>query len=180
LPKYLSHMAIVNVEFKAKSNHIRLAEQKLLELNPRFAGEDHQIDTYFNVIMGRLKLREGNIENALIYYERPNDARVKVSDTLLYKCNHDFALKEVLTKSLAIRVIVSKKRRIYYVQNVKIHFDQVKGLGEFIEVEACDNDAEFANDFLTNQCEYFKNFFDVKEADLISCSYSDLLKFPAH
>jgi adenylate cyclase, class 2 len=173
-------MAIVNVEFKAKANHIEQAEQKLLQLNPRFAGEDHQTDTYFNVAMGRLKLREGNIENALIYYERPNDASIKVSDTLLYKCNPGLDLKEVLTKSLGVKIIVSKKRRIYYIQNVKIHFDQIRDLGEYIEVEACDNDGEFRNDFLTDQCEYYRNFFDIKEADLVRFSYSDLLLNPAH
>jgi len=44
----------------------------LLMLHPKFQGLDHQIDTYFNVQKGRLKLREGNIENSLINYDRKN------------------------------------------------------------------------------------------------------------
>jgi adenylate cyclase class IV len=63
-------MSIKNFEFKAKVEDLDKYEQKLLTLNPVFYGIDHQVDTYFNVSNGRLKLREGNIENALIDYER--------------------------------------------------------------------------------------------------------------
>ena len=60
-------MKIKNFEFKAKIDEIEKYENKLLTLNPKFQGLDHQIDTYFNLQYGRLKLREGNIENNLIY-----------------------------------------------------------------------------------------------------------------
>ena len=59
-------------EFKARSNRHEELEQKLLHLNANFVGEDHQTDTYFNVPYGRLKLREGKIEYALIHYYRPD------------------------------------------------------------------------------------------------------------
>jgi adenylate cyclase class IV len=57
----------INFEFKASTENLGLLEQILVGLNPIFIGEDHQIDTYFNTNIGRLKMREGNIENALIY-----------------------------------------------------------------------------------------------------------------
>ena len=60
----------LNIEIKA---HCQYPEkiQKILEVkNGRFIGTDHQTDTYFKVENGRLKLKEGNIENALIHYER--------------------------------------------------------------------------------------------------------------
>jgi len=67
-------MAILNFEFKARTADIKKLEDQLLLLNPKFIGEDNQADTYFNVAKGRLKLREGNIENSLIWYERENIA----------------------------------------------------------------------------------------------------------
>ena len=67
-------MPHINFEFKATTNNLSFLENKFLELNPKFIGEDHQADTYFNVEKGRLKLREGNIENSLIYYERKDVA----------------------------------------------------------------------------------------------------------
>ncbi|RYZ45291.1 MAG: adenylate cyclase, partial [Chitinophagaceae bacterium] len=58
----------INFEFKAKHSAIGEAEKILLQQQPLFVGEDHQVDTYFNVPTGRLKLREGNIEQSLIFY----------------------------------------------------------------------------------------------------------------
>ena len=61
---------LTNFEWKAQVQDLLQAEQKLLQLSPRFIGIDLQTDTYFNAAQGRLKLRQGNIENALIHYER--------------------------------------------------------------------------------------------------------------
>jgi adenylate cyclase class IV len=114
-------MKLRNYEFKARAQNLNKLEQKLLELNPVFRGEDHQIDTYFNVKTGRLKLREGNIENALIYYERPDIADAKQSAIVLYKHQPDISLKEILTKVNGIKVVVNKRRKIYFIGNVKFH-----------------------------------------------------------
>jgi len=55
-------MDLINFEFKARVNNLDELEKKLLKINPIFKGVDHQIDTYFRVPDGRLKLREGSIE----------------------------------------------------------------------------------------------------------------------
>ncbi|MFT5647501.1 MAG: adenylate cyclase class 2, partial [Aureispira sp.] len=70
-------MSWKNVEIKAKCADIKVLEKILLEHQADYKGLDHQIDTYFNVPNGRLKLREGNIENALIHYDRGNQAKPK-------------------------------------------------------------------------------------------------------
>ena len=57
---------IVVAAFFATTSDLKNSEHQLLLLNPKFIGEDNQEDTYFNVAKGRLKLREGNIENSLI------------------------------------------------------------------------------------------------------------------
>ena len=59
-------MKVINVEIKALcSDHERI-RCILLEKNADFIGMDHQVDTYFRTVSGRLKLREGTIENNLI------------------------------------------------------------------------------------------------------------------
>ena len=63
-------MTHVNVEIKARCDELDRIRNILKELRADFKGTDHQIDTYFRVPSGRLKLREGNIENYLIFYER--------------------------------------------------------------------------------------------------------------
>ncbi|RYG40055.1 MAG: CYTH domain-containing protein [Chitinophagaceae bacterium] len=165
----------INFEFKAKINAIEQYENKLLTLDPIFHGLDHQVDTYFNSLNGRLKLREGNIENALIHYDRQNIAGTKESQVILYHHKPDSALKEILTKQLGIKVIVDKKRKIYFIGNVKFHFDVVEKLGTFLEVEAISKDGDFSNELLKQQCDRYLQFFELREDDLVDKSYSDLL-----
>lgn len=165
----------INFEFKASTNNLEALEEKLKALNPLFVGIDHQIDTYFNTKIGRLKLREGNIENSLIHYIRQDVADAKQSDVLLYSHQASKVLKEVLIKSNGIKVIVDKLRKIYFIDNVKFHFDTVDGLGTFIEVEAIDKDCNLGIDKLQEQCRFYATLFEIKQEDYINCSYSDLI-----
>jgi adenylate cyclase, class 2 len=168
-------MQIINYEFKAKANNLIELEEKLLTLQPKLIGTDHQIDTYFNVPKGRLKLREGNIENSLIYYERSNDASAKESLGLLYKHLPSNALKPILEKIQGIKVVVDKMRKIYFVENVKFHFDTVVNLGTYIEVEALATDKNITMETLKEQADYYAAFFNIAKDDFIAESYSDLL-----
>lgn len=165
----------LNIEFKAKTVVLAELEAKLLTLNPRFVGEDHQIDTYFKVEEGRLKLREGNIENSLIHYNRQNVADVKQSDILLYSHAPDKALKAILTKVLGVKIVVDKLRRIYFIDNVKFHFDRIESLGTFVEVEAIDSDGSIGIEKLQAQCRYYADFLGIQQADYVALSYSDLI-----
>lgn len=168
-------MAILNIEFKAKAKDIVSLEGLLLLHKPRFVGEDHQIDTYFNVPSGRLKLREGNIENALIHYERENVAGAKSSHVLLYQHHPDKTLKEILIKTLGVKAIVDKRRKIYFIKNVKFHFDTVDGLGTFVEVEAIDKDGSIGKEKLQAQCNEYAALFGIGAGDYCSLSYSDMI-----
>ena len=172
---YLYKMSILNIEFKAKAKDIAALEVILLQHNPLFIGEDHQVDTYFNVATGRLKLREGNIENALIHYEREDFAGAKSSHVLLYQHQPDKALKEILTKTLGVKAVVDKKRKIYFINNVKFHFDTVEGLGTFVEVEAIDKDGRIGKEKLQAQCDEYSALFKIAPEDFCSLSYSDMI-----
>ena len=169
-------MNIVNIEFKAKVIDLDHYEKKLQEFNPVFKGTDHQIDTYFNVAKGRLKLREGNIENSLINYDRENINASKQSDVILYQHEPNAALKNILIKQLGVKITVDKKRKIYFIDNVKFHFDVVEGLGTFIEVEAIDNNGTFSVEHLKAQCDKYFTYFGLDKSQLVDKSYSDLLE----
>ncbi len=168
-------MSILNIEFKASTNKPATLETLLQQHNPVFIGEDHQIDTYFNVAVGRLKLREGNIENALIHYERENTAGAKSSHVLLYQHQPDKTLKEILIKTLGIKAIVDKSRKIYFISNVKFHFDTVVGLGTFVEVEAIDKDGTIGKEKLQAQCDEYAALFKIDAGDFCALSYSDMV-----
>jgi predicted adenylyl cyclase CyaB len=169
-------MKIKNLEFKARVDDLDIYENKLMKLNPVFKGLDHQIDTYFNVTKGRLKLREGNIENALINYDRENITDAKQSDVILYQHEPNAALKNILTKHLGVKITVDKKRKIYFIDNVKFHFDKVVGLGTFLEVEAIDSNESFTIEQLKEQCDKYFNYFALDKSQLVDKSYSDLVE----
>lgn len=173
-------MHIRNFEFKARVQHIAHYETLLHTLQPRFQGMDHQIDTYFNVPHGRLKLREGNIEHALIQYDRINAAEARQSDIILYQHQPNPALKQILTLQFGIKTVVDKKRRIYFIDNVKFHFDTVEGLGMFLEVEAIDDSDSLSIDYLKSQCDHYFQFFGLSADNLMDRSYSDMLLSAEH
>ena len=168
-------MSFLNVEIKAKCADASFIRNYLLSNGADFKGTDKQTDTYFNVPNGRLKLREGNIENNLIYYERTNQAGPKSSHFQLVKIEDATGLKEVLTKSNGIKVVVTKSREIYYINNVKFHIDEVPGLGSFVEIEAGNIQADLSQVQLKEQCDFYLKEFGVKDDDLIEVSYSDML-----
>ncbi len=167
-------MGILNVEIKAKSDNHSEIRSLLKSKNAKYIGTDHQIDTYFNVSHGRLKLREGNIENNLIHYLRENKEGPKQSKILLYKSTPDSSLKEVLTTAVGVLTVIDKQREIYFVENVKFHIDTVKELGTFIEIEAIDKDGDIGEEKLQTQCEYYLDLFNIPKTNLISVSYSDM------
>jgi predicted adenylyl cyclase CyaB len=165
----------LNVEFKARCSDPGRVRAVLNEKNAEFIGTDHQVDTYFNCPAGRLKLREGTIEYALIFYDRTDQAGPKRAHIHLYQPDPDPALKELLTAALGIKTVVDKMREIYFIENVKFHIDTVQSLGNFIEVEAIDATGITDETTLREQCEYYLALFNVKKEDLVSCSYSDMM-----
>ena len=108
----------INIEIKAVCRDHKQAREILLANGARFVGLDQQEDTYFNVPYGRLKLRLGNIENNLIFYQRSNQAGPKQSDFKLVKVQDPEALKETLTIAMGVLKIVKKSREIYFIDNV--------------------------------------------------------------
>jgi predicted adenylyl cyclase CyaB len=168
-------MPFLNIEIKAFCKDPLFVRQYLQAQKAEFKGTDGQTDTYFNVPNGRLKLREGNIENNLIFYERANQAGPKSSRFNLVKIEDAKGLKEVLTKSTGIKVVVKKKREIYYIRNVKFHIDEVPGLGSFVEIEAGNILADLSEKELKAQCDFYLEELRIKQEDLLNSSYSDML-----
>ena len=165
------------VEIKATTNRQKAQRAWLLANGANYRGSDHQIDHYFNTPQGRLKLRHGNIEQSLIYYERPNQAGPKDSKVSLTILDGEATAQQLaatLDAALGTWVKVDKRREIYFIDNVKFHLDAVEGLGAFIEIEAI-GDSPAEHDRLLEQCQFYMRELEVREEDLVENSYSDLL-----
>jgi len=125
-----------NLEVKARINNLSAAEKVALEIGAIFEGEFFQVDTYFNVKNGRLKLREFDSGFAeLIFYHWVEDGFERWSDYEVVKLSDSAFLKNLLVMAWGIKVIVEKRRKVYIFKNARIHIDNVSGLGYFIEFE---------------------------------------------
>jgi len=165
------------LEIKAKTTTTNQQRQLLLAKHAKYHGLDHQIDHYFQVPEGRLKLRHGTIEQSLIFYRRNNQAGPKDSRVELTKLGGEaeaLSLAATLDAALGTWVKVDKQREIYFIDNVKFHLDTVAGLGNFIEIEAIGESAA-EREALLAQCQSYMEYLGVAEEDLIENSYSDLL-----
>lgn len=168
-------MSILNIEIKASCEQPERIRKILKEHDAEFKGTDHQVDTYFRVPDGRLKLRQGTIEQNLIYYRRPNSEAPKASEIELVPAEHPEQLHALLSSALKVKVVVDKKREIYFINNVKFHIDKVEELGHFVEIEAIDEDGSIGEKKLREQCQYYMDLLAIKDKDLVSHSYSDML-----
>ncbi|MEM3027640.1 MAG: class IV adenylate cyclase [Candidatus Bathyarchaeia archaeon] len=166
------------LELKAKVESLDKAREALLGLGAQPLGTFHQIDTYFKVSKGRLKLREveGSKTSILIYYEREDLAEPKRSYVWLAEVSETENIKEILSHVLGIRVVVDKVRDVFTWKNVRIHLDQVEGLGTYIEFE---KSTESRSDRIAEDRELLKRLMGllcIKDHELVRLSYSDMLE----
>jgi adenylate cyclase, class 2 len=96
-----------------------------------------QRDTYFGSCRGILKLREETPGRPhLIQYERAKVPAAKESSWRTVEVDDAEAVREVLGAALGIWGVVEKRRHLFLWRGVRIHLDDVRGLGRFIELEA--------------------------------------------
>ncbi|MFA6244858.1 MAG: class IV adenylate cyclase, partial [Candidatus Hydrogenedentales bacterium] len=135
-------------------------------------GDIRQIDTFFDVDKGRLKLRESDPgEDYLVFYRRPDMPSVKACDYLITPASP--GLKGLLAEAFGITGVVSKTRTLWLWKNVRIHIDSVDNLGEFIEFEAVLSEA-FDDADGTTKLAWLSGQFGIHESDLLPCSYLDM------
>ncbi len=166
-------MKLLNFEFKAHLHDAGQVRTILKRLRARSLGTDHQVDTFFRVPAGRLKVREGRLENSLIFYQRTNSARARRSTVELMLLPRRNSVRAILARSLGVLAVVDKRREIYFVGNVKIHLDRVRGLGTFIEVEAMTRSGDIRK--VRAQATRFQKLFAISPQDIVPLSYSDMM-----
>jgi adenylate cyclase class 2 len=165
-----------NLELKARDRDPARSVQACGELGAEDRGTLIQRDTYFEVPRGRLKLREEPDAAAhLIAYERPDLPGHKESRYRLVEVGEPADLREALAAVLGIAVVVTKARRLFIFEGVRIHLDRVDGLGDFIEFEGVAADGEDPSAF-TDRLADLRQSFGIRDEDLLRESYSDLLR----
>lgn len=168
-----------NIEVKARATdweRQRALAEKLAGSPPTLI---EQVDTFFKVPAGRLKLRHiAPDQGELIFYQRPDQLGPKRSDYSVAVTDRPEALRETLAQALGVWGEVKKRRWLYISDahggHTRIHFDEVKGLGQHIELEVILQEGQSPEDG-ERIAEQFRLALDIREDDLIDCAYLDLL-----
>jgi homotetrameric cytidine deaminase len=130
-------MARVNVELKARDPDPDATAARCLALGAEDRGVFVQRDTYFAARHGRLKLRQSSeAGDELIAYRRPDGTEPGESSYVRAAAADSETLREALDTALGTVVVVAKRRRLFVRDKVRIHLDEVDGLGAFLELEA--------------------------------------------
>jgi homotetrameric cytidine deaminase len=166
-----------NIEIKARDADPAATLERALALGASDEGVLTQRDTYFAGARGRLKLREqdgGSEAGArLIAYSRPDEAAARTSAYRLAEVGDPAGLREALDAALGTLVVVDKRRRLLLYENVRIHLDEVQGLGSYVELEAvaqADSDLSREHDLVARLRE------ELALGEPVAVSYSDLLR----
>lgn len=169
-------MARVNVELKARDSDPDGTAARCRALGAEDRGVLVQRDTYFAARHGRLKLREeGSPGSELIAYGRPDSVEPGESTYVRSAAPDPEELREALDAALGTVVVVSKRRRLFIWEMVRIHLDDVEGLGTFLELEAVV--APDGSDLAAAQekVAWLRSELAISEDSLVAAGYSDLL-----
>jgi adenylate cyclase class IV len=127
-----------NIELKAADGNPAATERACRAIGAVDEGVLAQRDTYFAVARGRLKLRE-DLERGsgeLIFYLRTQESGLRSSSYWRAPASGPEALRSLLAAAHGVAGVVTKRRRLFLYRNVRIHLDDVEGLGSFIELES--------------------------------------------
>ena len=164
-----------NIEIKAWAGDFN--RQKIIAENlSDIPGEQiWQEDIFFKISKGRLKLRifdSGSGE--LIYYMRADSSGPKVSQYQISATNEPESLRIILTSSLGVRGVIKKQRTLYKIDHTRIHFDKVKDLGNFIELEFVMHDNTSKNEALQT-IQNLMEKLEIQDNHLINNAYIDMV-----
>jgi adenylate cyclase class 2 len=164
-----------NLEVKARYPNLAAAKRYTRQLGAREAGTSRDVDTYFRIPEGRLKLRqsEGATHGTLIFYRRPDAPVSRLSEYHLSRVDEVPSLRSLLEAAFGVLVTVSKNRQLFLYGATRIHLDDVAELGSFIELET----VLLGQDAVQAEAEHelVKRALRLDEQQAVSGSYSDLL-----
>lgn len=160
-----------DIIFRAEVATLIPFEKKLKDLGAHLAGVDVQTDTYFKVEKGKLKWRQGNMENLIMHYERVSKGQDEA--TLVYRHDLDPEPADIadLRRDYDTLGEIHKTRQIYWLDSNKVYLDQHTSGECFVEIEVIDRGKKSTSNALTKQATQIRVALDIKEEQLVPPEY---------
>ena len=164
-----------NIEIKASVANVADLMERAARLAAAGPTVIHQDDTFFGCSNGRLKLRafpDGSGE--LIFYQRANAGGPKTSFYEIAPTHNAGQLRQTLALACGQVGRVLKKRTLFLAGRTRIHIDQVRDLGDFVELEVVLRDGEAEAEGI-QEAHDLMAALGIPGAALIDRAYVDLL-----
>ncbi len=156
---------------KARVTDLDIFHARLKKLNATFVGTDHQRDHYFATTKGKLKWRQGAIENLITHYERIAEQGAERTIVFRYDLHPTPEDIEQLQRSTKLVLVIQKTRHIYLIEHVKVHLDHLPSGDQFIEIEAIDRSNRFSYSELMQHCFDLQQKLGILPENLIPTGY---------
>jgi adenylate cyclase class IV len=164
-----------NVEIKARVRDLVALRSAALAFGAHPEWVREQTDRYYELDGSRrLKLRSWPGGAELIRYQRVEDAAVRPSDYEITPVRDEAAGVCLVPKGEPL-VVVRKRRELLLADNVRIHLDEVDGLGTFLELEAVLDEAHDEADGYA-AVDRIMRALGIDAGDLVRASYAELLR----
>lgn len=162
-----------NIEIKHELRDVELCRQVLPRLGANRVGVFRQRDTYFRVAEGRLKKRETDDDiTEWILYHRQDRLTPRLSNFRIFP--EPEGTVRFGEHPMPVWVVVEKARELWMLDGIRIHLDDVAGLGWFFEAEALVTPRQHAGE-CRRLVEALISKLGPVLGEPISGSYSDLL-----
>lgn len=169
-----SAFSYIDVNVKAVCRDVKKAEEILLSEGAKFIGEDPQVDTFYRVEVGKMKLREGKIENLITHYIREKTDSGIITKVFIYEVNPTQEVCQRLLGHLQVTGVIKKNRKIFFIDNAKFHLDKFEDGKTFIEIEVMDRTDAPDMQRLQKQAADYRVLLGIADEDIITSSYVDL------
>lgn len=162
-----------NIEFKAELRDPVAARAQCRALGATLLFDREQVDTYYRLPDGRLKRRESpGVPIEWIFYHRPDSVQARRSTFAIL--SDEQARTRWGARSLPEWVCVRKRREAWIADGVRVHIDDVEGLGRFLEIEAPVTGERTSAD-CTRRVQVLRETFAPILGEPIAVSYCDLV-----
>lgn len=163
----------VNLEIKVPAKNLKKLRILVEKEGGKLIYSSKQIDVYYKLKNGRLKVRNSSKgEKSVIFYKRIEDGSERWSNFEVIHVSNPEEWIRFFDNFLERLVIVNKHRTLYHLRNTRIHFDKVKELGNFVELET-----KVVNGKLKAKKEFQQiiKLLELNPDEQILNSYSDLI-----
>ncbi|TGC08973.1 class IV adenylate cyclase [Methanolobus halotolerans] len=169
---------MIEIEVKARVDH-QQAKQLLSGMGANFIGVEKHYDTYFNAphrdfanTDEALRIRSVDGRSVLTYKGKKLETVAKTREEFETEVDGSNTRSILLALGFYESGVVRKTREIFRFKGLTICIDNVRDIGEFIEVEiTTESDIEFHNERIFA----FLEKFGIREEDSIRTSYLEMV-----